>query len=265
MNRSRSTLTPLQVVGSGAEVTTGEEASTGASPSPDDSTGKSSISSEPASSFKLRPSSPAPSMSSSRRSGSKYGQSRRALRRVLSQGASSRPLEVTDLKWLWAAYRKGGLPHLPEDLGQDDFRQWTLDEIAKWDGAFLLEVPYETGRRAVGVLFCRAKGRVLEPHTVWFPWVTGRQKLETLTQFINEMRRDWCILVWCLPHIASFFDRIAKYGILRRVGLVEGWADGGDAILFASRPLETPCSSSGSIRRRRGQGSQARSAPPLIP
>jgi hypothetical protein len=54
------------------------------------------------------------------------------------------------------------------------------------------------------------------------------------TQFFSEYRRDFLILGTVKLSDKEFFNHMARYGLVRRVGSIDGWLDlfggGGDAV-----------------------------------
>lgn len=163
---------------------------------------------------------------------------RRLSKAVLSAGGGYRLLETDDIKWLYAAYKGGGLAHFPPDLPPAEFQEFAVAEITKWDGAFLLEARVEGHPKPVGMMVARVHQHRMEPHSSWFPWATGKQKLAAMAAFLNGVRREWLALVWCPPADEKFFLRIARYGILRRIGAVPGWVPGGSAVLFSTTSVK---------------------------
>jgi len=92
-----------------------------------------------------------------------------------------------------------------------------------------------SGDRPAGAIFAIGiLGLLFIADTVWFPWATPRQKIETMVHWINEMRRDMKIIEFARPEDKRFWEHIAKHGIMRRVGTVHD-VYGQPSPLFESR------------------------------
>lgn len=171
-------------------------------------------------------------------SGSGHEKRRNPVRlvRALSRRPYSRPLEGEDLKWLWAAYRKGSFPEIAEGLDSDGFTEKALDVLARSHAQFLLWSRRESGDRPVGLVLCHRKNHVLEPHVFWFAWATRREKIETALSFLNEQRRSWLIMISARERDRGFFAHLCRYGFIRPVGTVfGGYGKGQPAHLFQTR------------------------------
>ena len=128
---------------------------------------------------------------------------------------------------MWAAYKTGRLASLGVDFedGEMDaaaFKARFTEETVNYDGAWTLSVPTQT--RPVGVILGFWPNRhesspyMIVGDMVWFPWATGRNKIETAVHFFNEMRNDLPFMEFAAPEHKDFFVTIAKHGIMRRVG-----------------------------------------------
>src|SRR5262245_41172886 len=111
---------------------------------------------------------------------------RRWSRRVtLKRNPRLRPLGEDDLKWLGAAWRRGGLrelgvPFTDENMPPGQFIEAARGFLGQFEGAWLLEAPASGGgaARPVGVVFAAAGGHLLSPHVAWFPWASARNRIE---------------------------------------------------------------------------------------
>ena len=66
-----------------------------------------------------------------------------------------------------------------------------------------------------------------EPHMTWMPWATPRNKIEGLLLFLNDMRRDMKLIIFAEEEHNAFFFRMQQYGVIRRVGPINGYFDRG--------------------------------------
>lgn len=61
----------------------------------------------------------------------------------------------------------------------------------------------------------------VEPHIIWLPWTTTREKIEC----INDLGDLWVgkvILLMTLKKFSGFFDHFIKKGKLRKIGFIDG-------------------------------------------
>jgi hypothetical protein len=144
------------------------------------------------------------------------------LARALKRKPSSRPLVEDDLKWLWAAYRKGSFTDMPEGMTTAEFRVALYPVLGAADAAFVLVA----GEMPVGVVLARIDEHRLEPHAYWFSWATRRQKLEAALAFFSEWRKTFLIVVTAREESWPFFRHLVRYGVLRPLGgngIAFGW------------------------------------------
>ena len=161
--------------------------------------------------------------------------------RTLKRGCSFRPLEDGDLKYLWAAYRRGAFDKaprfVPAGLDADGFRaaatEWFANFAAAGGEVYALIGKTVHGAIPVGMAVLSTGGDFAEPHAVWFPEASRRNKLELALAFLIEQKRRHKLLIWVRASDWKLFDHICKYGAIRTVGKYRGYfPDGEDAFLF---------------------------------
>lgn len=171
-------------------------------------------------------------------SGSRQSRANPRLTRTLKRGASFRPFEEADLKYLWAAYRKGSFRELFRDeTTQQEFTAlWTYMFERTDGGVWILE-----SGKPVGFIGARDRShgghRVLEPHAQWFPWATPRQRLETIVKYVSEMRKTALLTIFSRMSDKDFYTHVCRYGIARRVGTIDGYFGDDPAALFQSKEV----------------------------
>ena len=152
------------------------------------------------------------------------------------------------MRWLWAAYRKGALPELPPELSQDDFHNAVLEKLLgerPSRGAWLLWAPaWNEGLgmkgegRPIGFMIAYSAGAALEPHVLWFPWSSPRNRLEAVMQWLNEARKRSGVIVFVQDEDKRLYERLEDFKVLRRAGTLFGyWGNGKPALLFETIPL----------------------------
>ena len=172
--------------------------------------------------------------------------------RTLKRGAGYHALSDGDWPFLIAAYKKGvfddvlkGMKErfdLPEivELTNEEFRAlfsefFNLGEyvvLTAHCSAFKTiedQVP-------VGLMELNREAHRMVPRLVWFPWASARNHLESLIKFLDEQRKENLILIYDGKKSHSFYVRMAQYGLLKRVGKIDGrlafWEDGDISILW---------------------------------
>ena len=137
---------------------------------------------------------------------------------LIKRGASTRPIEDSDFRYLWAAYRLGlWRDNLDGELSRDAFLQRTLEIISATDYDWIVVARQAEGMRPVGLVLAAAMadGRRIEPHIDWFPWATPRNKLEGSAAFLRQVSKQFKILVYVREAERGFWDRLKQYRLLR--------------------------------------------------
>ena len=92
--------------------------------------------------------------------------------------------------------------------------------------------------RPIGMILVLGAPMHVEPHADFFPWATPREKLETIVNFLNEIRRQVSTFIFSSEKDTPFFNHICKYGILRRGCKVHHYFGDKDAMLFYTRRIK---------------------------
>lgn len=130
-----------------------------------------------------------------------------------------------------------GEQYFSEDMGPNEFdeafKQFVLENI---QACWVLEARTKKGFIPVGVShghwFFDA---LLIGDTVWFPWASDRNKIESMVKLINELRKEHKLLGMIHPRDKDFFVYVAKHGIIRRVGTIYDFNPEGPMAMFQSR------------------------------
>lgn len=158
--------------------------------------------------------------------------------RLLRRDGEVRPVDSDDFKYLWAAYRSGDfdLP-VPEGLEAKDFDAVVLSVMAGFDDWRIVTAPTKRGVIPVGLFGGQVMDdrKNLSSHVLWFPWASERNKLEAMVRYLANMRHDFIILAKASFDFRDFFNHVCRYGVLRRVGTINGWFDGEPCALYQSQ------------------------------
>lgn len=155
------------------------------------------------------------------------------LKKTLARKTGFRPIEAEDVKFAWAAYKKGALepmagPFSQTNMTADEFNvAFQATVIARYHGAWTLfaEVP-KRGYMPVGIVmaFYSHAEHALSPFMiigdiVWFPWASPRNRLEAAVNFFNTIRKQIPMMDYAHGEVnRRFFDTMCKHGIMRRAG-----------------------------------------------
>lgn len=75
-------------------------------------------------------------------------------------------------------------------------------------------------REPVGLMIAGDKGWYYEPHVSWFSWASPRNKIETMLRYFTDRRHDAVFVVISEYEFKPFWELMARYGVLRRIGNV---------------------------------------------
>lgn len=150
-----------------------------------------------------------------------------------------------DLAYMWAAYRMGAIPeaYVPPGLDKEEFTDQMTDLLLSFADVKTMVAPRNGVPSPVGIAVIERGGTRLQPHAVWFPWATIRNKIESAAHYLGEMRRQrrpdgrfYKGLIFAPESTWTFFEHMMRRGILKRCGKVEAWFDDGSpAMLFYTK------------------------------
>jgi len=140
-----------------------------------------------------------------------------------------------DRKYAYAAYKLGAFgPDRQAD--SEGFTKQLEDYLILHDVAFIVEAPTSKGRIPVGMIVGKYMGPTLYlGDTTWFPWASNRNKIESITNLLNELRRHYIVMFFCNMRDKEFYVNIAKHGVIRRIGTIYDLLSEGPAPLFQTR------------------------------
>ena len=108
--------------------------------------------------------------------------------------------------------------------------------FAYYDVGFTLLAPTPKGMLPVGAVFGKYVGPfLLLGDAKWLAWATDRNKLESIINLLNELRKDGLVLFYSNMDDKKFYTHILRYGIAKRVGTIDGLYEDGNGALFQTR------------------------------
>lgn len=96
---------------------------------------------------------------------------------------------------------------------------------------------YESGQGPIALLWIGSDGWKVEPHCVFFPWATARNKLRATVAFFQmaRYRKVGACVVFALEDSRPLFDKTASYGVLHYVGKIPNGDPRGDEYVYSIR------------------------------
>ena len=123
-----------------------------------------------------------------------------------------------------------------EDISQDEFRARTGEYLNLTDVTYALIGKTKNGNIPVGLFCGKFNGPMLFiGSAIWFKWASDRNKVETAVHALNELRKEYIVLLHSNMKDKEFSVNIAKHGVIRRVGTIYDVYDDGPAALFQTR------------------------------
>lgn len=164
------------------------------------------------------------------------------LRRTLKRRTEFRPIETDDIKYLWAAYKSGGLPDIEPGKSPDEFRE-TIERgiVERCHAAWTLFADTKRGFIPVGIVL--AAWAPNAPYLIvtgisWMPWATRRNIVECTVAFFNKTRREFSFVGYATPEHKRMYEVCAMHGIMRRVGTSYVAIPGKACAVFETRAPE---------------------------
>lgn len=179
----------------------------------------------------------------------KPGPQRWRLKRTLARRVEFRRSADEDLKYIWAAYKKGALepmagPFADTGMDRDAFKETFGHALLhRYDAEWTLLAECAKGFIPVGLVlaFHGHKDTTISPFMVigdilWFPWASHRNKIESAVNFFNRMRNEIPMIDYAHGDTNKrFFEMLARHGIMRRVGTTFSIVHGEPTAVFETR------------------------------
>ena len=154
------------------------------------------------------------------------------LKKTLSRKDDFRRSEPADIRYIWAAYKKGALEPMAgvfasPDMDAETFKQEFGDALLKrYDFEWTLLAECSRGYIPVGLVlaFHGHKDPSLSPFLVigdiiWFSWASRRNKVESAVNFFTQARKVKPFIDYASGEVNKrFFEMLARHGVMRRIG-----------------------------------------------
>lgn len=171
------------------------------------------------------------------------------LKKTLARKTSFRPIENDDVKYAWAAYKKGGLAPMAGVFAEtgmtaEQFKAaFETTVVTRYHGAWTMFAETSKGFIPVGFVlaFHSHADPALSPFMivgdiVWCPWATRRNKVESAVNFFGTIRSTIPMIDYAHGEINKrFFEMLARHGIMRRIGTTYNVVRGEPTAIFETR------------------------------
>lgn len=161
------------------------------------------------------------------------------LKKTLARHVDVRAMEPDDVRYLWAAYKKGAAfgEAFPPDMDAAAFRKKFDDIAGGLSEGWLISADTREGFRPAGAIFGAVAplgAYMVIVGGVWFPWATKRNVLEGTVAFLNTVRK--LPVVWyATEEHKRLYEVCCMHGIVRRVGTSFVVFPGREAAVYETR------------------------------
>lgn len=138
-----------------------------------------------------------------------------------------------DIKYFYASYKKSG----HDDKTPLEFKNELLRHIqTSYDDAFVMMARVEGKKEVVGGFFSQYAGPLMVVGDItWFPWASKRNRVESMVNAINELRKERLMIFISTLKDKRFYEYICRHGILSRIGHIQELYKDEPAVMFQSR------------------------------
>lgn len=171
------------------------------------------------------------------------------LKKTLSRRIEFRPIENDDVKYAWAAYKKGNLapmagPFAEGGLTAEEFKAaFEVAILTRYHAAWTLFAETPKGFIPVGFVlaFHSHPDPMMSPFMivgdiVWCPWATKRNKVESAVGFFSQIRNTIPMVDYAHGDVnKKFFEMLARHGVMRRIGTTFNIVHGEPTAVFETR------------------------------
>lgn len=164
--------------------------------------------------------------------------------RTLSRRVEFRDISEDDLKFAWAAYKKGKLADMSPvfaDISMDgqQFREAFSEFVTSaYDKGWTVLAETRRGFLPIGMVFGNVSplaNHIVVAGIVWFPTASPRNIIEGTVGFFQHMRKDAPMVLYATDEHKRVYEVAAAHGVMRRVGTSHIMIPGKPAAVFETR------------------------------
>lgn len=148
------------------------------------------------------------------------------LRKTLSRRIEVRPIEDADVRYAWAAYKKGALAELGEPYTSDldaaqfksAFERTVLTTHHAW---WTISGETKNGFIPIGIVVGEwgpSQAFMIIVGISWFPWASRRNIVEGTVKFFDGLRKQMKWVGFATPKHKPLYEVCCMHAIMRRVG-----------------------------------------------
>ena len=166
------------------------------------------------------------------------------LKKTLGRDVKYRPIEDEDMRYTFAAYKKGALEPLGEpfdntSMTADQFKE-TFERfvVEKFHAVWTLFATTKRGFIPVGLIFAvwvPSSPYMTVNALCWFPWASRRNIIECCVSFLNSIRTQVNMMFYAAPEHKRTYEVCAMHGVIRRIGTSHIVFPGKPAAVFETR------------------------------
>lgn len=169
------------------------------------------------------------------------------LKRTLKRAVDFRPIEDQDIRWIFAAYKKGDLGGIGEKfkdglMGADEFKiEFQKYVLENFHAVWTLFGQTSRGVIPLGIVFATwAPGGsyMIVNGMCWFPWSSKRNKIEAMVNFLSGIRSQFQLMFFAAPEHKRMYEVCMMHGIVRRIGTSNAVFPGKSAAVFETRAVK---------------------------
>ena len=147
-------------------------------------------------------------------------------RGTLRRHPNFRPIEIEDIKYLWAAYKSGSLStigmNFDKEMTPAEFKDAIEHHIlSSFHAAWALFGPTKMGFIPTGFVFAswapNAQFMIVSVAT-FMPWASKRNIIECSVDFLSNVRKEFQLQFYASPEHKRLYEICAIHGAVRRVG-----------------------------------------------
>ena len=93
------------------------------------------------------------------------------------------------------------------------------DYLSQTDKTYILASSGNNQNKPIGMFSLNFNGPIVFVNSaLWFDWATDIGKLSTSIHALNELRKDYVVILHNHIKDKKFYERIAQHGVIRQVG-----------------------------------------------
>lgn len=143
------------------------------------------------------------------------------LSKTLSRRVEIRPIENDDVKYVWAAYKKGKFSELfQRDLSPAEFKfEFEKFVLANVHAALTILADTKVGFMPIGIALGQwGPAFLIMSDIEWFPWASCRNTLEGTVALFNRLRKQTPVFGFVKEEHKPIYEVCLMHGIMRRIG-----------------------------------------------